>query len=391
MRKTLLLLATFAVATLSFPQTKGAHGESIDAHGIITAAPENAVVKEFNRTGQFLYYNQEEEMIYKVEQSGTIKVAFCEDGTVFFHDLVSRAQFNTWVKGTLKDGTITIKTRQPVLYDEVYNATVSIIRYSVDMGIDNLPDDIKFTYRVEESGREVLALQDCPDYSNTVGTVWDDDDQIQELGDYASELIYDENYKPSEYDTEVILPDGVKLETYNCYAWSYRNERYMNFEIQLGYSGDDMYIAGLYISEPDAVLKGHRNGNIVSFPKYQYIGLDGRAVPIYAVAVTYGQDEEGNEIFVDADNWTLTFDPATGDYNGNNSVVRFARNPYYAYGNSYESLDEIVISPMPESIGVLAPATHDSLPMSRFDLQGRRINGHQGGIVLQNGHKHIAR
>ena len=47
-------------------------------------------------------------MIYKVEQSGTIKVAFCEDGTVFFHDLVSRAQFNTWVKGTLKDGTITI-------------------------------------------------------------------------------------------------------------------------------------------------------------------------------------------------------------------------------------------------------------------------------------------
>ncbi len=391
MRKTLLLLATFAVATLSFAQTKGPHGETIDAHGIITAAPADATVKEFTRTGQLLYYNQEDEMIYKVEQSGTIKVAFCADGTVFFHDLVSRAKFNTWVKGTLEGGTITIKTRQPVLYDEVYNATVSIIRFSIDMGIDNMPDDIKFSYRVEDSGREVLALQDCPDYSNTVGTVWDDDDQIQELGDYASELIYDENYEPSEYDTEVILPDGIKMETYNCYAWSYRNERYMNFEIQLGYSGEDMYITGLYTSEPDAAVKGHRNGNIVSFPKYQYLGLDGRAVPIYAVAVTYGYDEEGTEIFVDADTWTLTFDPATGDYNGNNSVVRFARNPYYAYGNSYESLDEIVISPMPEGTGVLAPTTHDSLPMTRYDLQGRRINSSAKGLHIQGDAKHLAR
>lgn len=392
MRKTLLLLATFAVATLSFAQTKGAHGESIDAHGIITAAPENAVVKEFNRTGQFLYYNQEEEMIYKVEQSGTIKVAFCEDGTVFFHDLVSRAQFNTWVKGTLKDGTITIKTRQPVLYDEVYNATVSIIRYSVDMGIDNLPDDIKFTYRVEESGREVLALQDCPDYSNTVGTVWDDDDQIQELGDFATELVYDENYVPSEFDTEVVIPDGVKMETYNCYAYTYLNDRYINYEIQLGYSGNDLYISGLYTAEPTFTVKGHREGNIVTFPQYQYLGIDGRAVAIYAVAVAYGVDEDGVEVFVDSkDGWSLSYDPATGDYNGELSVVRFARNPYYAYGNSYDSIDEIVISPMPEGIGVLAPATHDSLPMSRFDLQGRRISGHQGGIALQNGHKHIAR
>ena len=392
MKKTLLLLAAFAAATFSFAQTKGTHGETIDAHGIITAAPADATVKEFTRTGMSVFYNDEDGLAYKVDQSGTIKVAFCADGSVFFQDIVSRAAFGTWVVGTLSGNDITIKTHQPVYYDPVYNATVSIIRYSVEMGIENLPDDIHFTYRTEDSGREVLALQDCPDYNNTVGTVWDDDDQIQELGDFATELVYDENYVPSEFDTEVIIPDGVKMETYNCYAYTYLNDRYINYEIQLGYSGNDLYISGLYTAEPTFTVKGHREGNIVTFPQYQYLGIDGRAVAIYAVAVAYGVDEDGVEVFVDSkDGWSLSYDPATGDYNGELSVVRFARNPYYAYGNSYDSIDEIVISPMPEGIGVLAPATHDSLPMTRYDLQGRRLNNSAKGIYLQGSAKHLAR
>ena len=394
MRKPLLLLAAFSVfATLSFAQTKGPHGETIDAHGIITAAPADAAVKEFTRTGMAIYFNEEDGMAYKVEQSGTIKVAFCADGSVFFQDIVSRANFGTWVVGTLSGNDITVKTRQPVYYDPVYNATVSIIRYHVEMGIEDLPDDIHFTYRTEDSGREVLALQECPEFSNTVGTVWDDDDQIQELGDYATELVYDDNYIPSEYDTEVIIPDGVKMQAYNCYAYTYLHDKYINYEIQLGYSGNDLYISGLYTAEPTYTVKGRREGNIVTFPQYQYLGLDGRAVPIYAVAVGYGIDEDGVEVFVDSkDGWSLSYNPATGIYNGELSVVRFARNPYYAYGNSYDSIDEIVISPMPESegIGVLAPAT-TSQQESLYNLQGRHINGNAKGLYIQGGAKHLTR
>ena len=115
MKKTLLLLAAFAAATFSFAQTKGTHGETIDAHGIITAAPANATVKEFPRTGMSVFYHDEDGLAYKVDQSGTIKVAFCADGSVFFQDIVSRAAFGTWVVGTLSGNDITIKAWEQTL------------------------------------------------------------------------------------------------------------------------------------------------------------------------------------------------------------------------------------------------------------------------------------
>ena len=60
--------------------------ESVDVHGIITA-PGDGVVKVYKNAGSGYYVSNQQ--VYKTAQSGTTQIVECEDGTVYFKDIVS--------------------------------------------------------------------------------------------------------------------------------------------------------------------------------------------------------------------------------------------------------------------------------------------------------------
>lgn len=377
-----LITSLLLLPVASMAQTIGAQGESIDEHGIIIEAPADAEIRQYERNGMYLYYNDADGLTYTVDQLGSIDIAICPDGTLFFKDLVSSTHYGTWVKGTRRGDDIIIKAGQKLYWSEQWQATISLQCYDIEFEVNPSSSPIVFRSVIEPNGREMLQLQNCDTWSHSVGSIWDDDQSVDQLGDYATELIFDPNNSDSELNEPVVIPASVEMKEYVVDCWSYRNDRYVRYTVLAGFDGDDMYISGLYNFEPGMNLKGHRQDGMVTFPRYQYMGNDGTGAPIYAVAVGYGVDEDGIAIFVDADQWTLTYNAATHKYEGGECCVRFARNPYYKYGNMYESIDEIFITP-PADEGI-ADIKSDADCHLFFDTMGRQLDpAHSHGFVIE--------
>lgn len=378
----LLLLPIFSIA-----QTTGTHGESIDEHGIIIEAPADAELRQYERNGMFLYYNEADGLTYTIEQSGTIDIALCDDGTIFFKDLVSATSYGSWVVGTRSGNDITIEPGQKLYWHEGLQATISLQCYDIGFEVKPSPTSIVFRATTQDNGRETLKLKDCDNWTHVVGTIWDDDQSVAQLGDYATELVFDPNNTNKELNEPVVLPANIEMKDYDVFCWSYRSNAYIHYTVKAGFEGDDMYIGGLYNFDAEMYLKGHREEGVVTFPRYQFMGNDGRGAPIYAVAVGYGEDEYGTAIFVDADQWTLTYNPEDRTYSGGDCCVRFARNPYYKYGNMYESIDEILLTPLFEE-GITTVESDPVQEAPYFDLLGRPLNpANAHGLVIEYGNK----
>lgn len=381
----LLLLPLFSMA-----QTIGTHGESIDEHGIIIEAPADAEIRQYERNGMYLYYNDADGLTYTVDQLGNIDVAICADGTLFFKDLVSATHYGTWVKGTRRGDDIIIRSGQKLYWSDQWQTTVSLQCYDIGFEVSPSSSSVIFHLDIQPGGREVLKLQNCDTWSHTVGSIWDDDQSVDQLGDYATELVFDPNNTDNALNEPVVIPASVEMKEYEVYCWSYRNNKYVRYTVLAGFDGDDMYISGLYNFEPGMNLKGHRQDGVVTFPRYQYMGNDGTGAPIYAVAVGYGVDEDGIAVFVDADQWTLTYNASTRTYEGGDCCVRFARNPYYKYGNMYESIDEIFITPLFDE--GIADIESDSEHHQYFDMMGRQLDpAHSQGLTIEVSPSHRTR
>lgn len=418
-RFTLLLFSAVAGLTAMAQNTTGAHGETIDPHGVIIAAPADIERHVYKREGDFaLFSNMIEDengdYTYGIETyEDNMSSAFveCEDGTVFIQNILSQTDYNTWVVGKREGDVIRIKNKQPLWYDSSVDYTVHLIRnvflLGEDMSFDLVENYDDIILKVSQAaGSERLTLEEWGTsvYSYSfIGGAYDDPastiiahlNGMPYLGDFNTVYSYDPNYDP-DADTEkaIMLPDGMQLKTYTCHAYSYNQSAahnyqatYIDFDVQIGKMGDYMFIQGLYYFSPEYVVKGKIEGNTVVFPQHQFLGRDARNVDIYACAVGYGYDEDGDETFVDAENWTLTYDSDDDVYDGGMCVVRFARNPYYAYGNSYESIDEIVISPKNTS-GIQAVESTVAMP-NFYDLNGRLARSGKGIFVGANGKKVI--
>lgn len=389
----------WAANTTLSAQTIGAHGETIDAHGVITAAPADATYTEYTRTGYTLIWDQNDALLYQTPQFGTLMVAACEDGTMFFQNLVSETQYDTWVVGKMTDDVLTIEAGQKLWYDPEYHSTVRLQNLEMIIAIGSIEDSesstITYRHEVLENGRETLTLQ-SPDgyYGNliiySVGAVWDDDNTIAAVGDFGTVLVNDANYVPSEDDLAIEIPESVKMGKCSIHGWSYRDYHYVDFEGTMGSDGEHIYIQGIYSFLPEGIVKGQIVGNEVIFPQHQFLGLDGRLQPIYVVAVSTGVDADGDEFTQPEDNWKLTIEPGTGALQGGSgdqegeTYIRFSELPVYEYGVSYDSMDEIRIVPL-ESNAIRAIELQPSFKAA-FDLFGRRLSKHdQHGLHIEDG------
>lgn len=398
MKKNLLSLVAVFVAMSASAQTMGEHGETIDANGIITAPPADAELRVYDNEGYYVVYGEDEMgygQLYPFEINDRAEIAVCTDGTYFMKDPVSQVKTGAWVYGTRVGDELHVPAGQKLLYDQSDGTSLSTFRCLFTAAgdiVDNYEDFI-FKITPMTNGGEALAFQPYESNAylyNFYGAVWNDAmASIEAIGDYAMTLTYDPSNVGGENDQPLTLPEGIELKPYTLHAYSYAytaennyKPTYIDANIQIGNVDDDVYIVGFYYFTPEFIIKGKRNGNVITFPQHQYLGSDGRGVDIYAISVKYGVDEDGVEVFVDGENWTLTYDAASDCYYGDeDGGVRFARNRYYRYGNQYDTLDEILIYPS-EGSHIETISTHTDA--EAVDLNGRRTSELKG-LVIKNG------
>ena len=92
-----------------------ATGEEVDEHGIIIS-PAQGEELTYTRAGTGYYYSGG--YVNIGNQSGTVTIVDCGDGTVYIQDPISYYATGAWVKGTKADNTITVPISQPLSYSE---------------------------------------------------------------------------------------------------------------------------------------------------------------------------------------------------------------------------------------------------------------------------------
>ena len=281
--------------------------ESVDVHGIITA-PGDGVVKVYKNAGSGYYVSNQQ--VYKTAQSGTTQIVECEDGTVYFKDIVSTGSYGVWVKGTKVGNTITVPTKQPVAYSSDYGATISV-RWGALSGqnvvaADNTADN--FTFVVDEVAG-TISLQGTSE-ALFMATLWDDDDSWTGYGVYETVYTYDHDYVAPTTVT-VTPPAGLETETWYASGHTYsQSAGQVAFEstIKVGFDGSDVYLQGVFSRFPDAWMKGTISGSTVTFAGLQVQG-DYSGYTIYAT----GGDNSGLIDYVmtyDAENKVISSENA---------------------------------------------------------------------------------
>ncbi|MBR1545454.1 MAG: hypothetical protein IJ633_01475 [Prevotella sp.] len=277
-----------------------ATGEVADAHGIITK-PGDGVQKVYTRTGQGYKYASGSSTL--VEQSGEAQIVECEDGTIYFKDIVSTYASGAWVKGTKSGNTITVPTKQPVSYNSDYNATLSV-RWGTGDGTANVTaaDDIaeNFTFIVDETAG-TISLQNTT-ATQFMAVLWDDDNSYSGNGVFETVYTYAHDYVAPTIVT-VTPPAGLTTATWYTQGDTYSSSTLTPFrgEVTVGFDGSDVYLKGIFSNFPEAWMKGTIEGSTVTFKDLQVQGTSGT----YTI---YGVGTDGSNL----QDFTMTYDAEAG-------------------------------------------------------------------------------
>ena len=205
-------------------------------------------------------------IIYVVQASyaGAVgNVVFGPGNEVYIKDVISQIKTNSWVKGTISGSTITIDFPfkafevegdeyfvEPLTYDPASqwyipaDTKTMTLNYDAETGAITTPDNSPYA-----TGNLIIGLVD--DTEGWTG--------------YA-----DWNLNMTVFDDEPMAePENVTTETYSLSAPGYNGSL-----CNVGFSGDDVYVQGLYSGLPDAWVKGTKQGDKVVFKSGQYIGVD---------------------------------------------------------------------------------------------------------------------
>lgn len=248
--------------------------------------------------------------LYKKESSGTtvlfgmyvmeyedvfaVDVTFTDNNEVYFKNILSNAPVDTYVKGTLADGVITMDLGQCVYFNESYGygfKTSAIDMVEDAEGIYFEPDATKdkVTFTVADDG--TIIMED--DF--ILGYVYTDDNSFAGYCDYTQTYTVF-NEKP------VTKPESVATE-----RWAMITADNDGHFVNVGIDGNDIYIGGLSESMPDAWAKGTIDGNKVTFENEQYMGAYGGYFQYLMNSVTAIDPDYGEYL-------ELTETPMTFDY-----------------------------------------------------------------------------
>lgn len=284
--------------------------------------------------------------LWEEEQDGnSTQLVFAEDGkTVYWKNPLTLYTKDSWIKGELNaDGTkIVFPAGQYLSYDEEkeYGYQLFYIKNLVLDGYYYESFDVDKTTPITLAiDGNTLTLEGTNEEGTTIiASVTDDDEPAWNYyGDYQTVLtLFDA--------TPVVAPEGLETSTFT-FRYGTNNMRIVN----VGISGNELYIQGIYSGLPEAWLKGTIEGNTVTVNSGQYMGEE-KGVMLYWVASTLSEVwndywEDYDKVYTYADKMTFQYDPETGVYSSD--MVLLANNGETDI-NRYGTFDSPVLTPYQE-------------------------------------------
>lgn len=286
------------------------------AADIINEQPEGTLVN-YSRNGRA--YLPTMFGSYAVDVSEAVgSVVFTADNKVYFKDIVSQARADAWVMGTVNGNTITIELPQTV-WDSGEGYCVEVAKMSYDADnqtfVRAANQTVKLNYNAETGTISTPSGRMTNGY-DIIGMSYDDDLQWAGSGDW--------NIKYEKVTDELVeAPEGLKTETYALTA-----EGYTGSLVNVGFSGNEVYVQGIDVNLPDTWVKGTISDNKVTFKRGQYVGPDevaGSHQYLMAANAEEVYDDYYNEYYTDYslsdDDITFDYDPATKTLSNSNLFV----------------------------------------------------------------------
>lgn len=257
------------------------------AADIINEQPEGTK-KVYSRSG--LAYYSSLFGVGSTELEGAVgSVVFGADNKVYIKDIVSQAGIGAWVVGTISGSTITIQLPQTVyaFVEEGYNLEVSKLTYADQWYVKTVDQTVTLNYNAE-TGDITTPEGKLATGEDIIGLTYDDDNSWAGYGDWNISMT-------AVTDKLVEAPTDLKTETYALTA-----DGYTGSLVQVGFSGDDVYVQGIDSNLPETWVKGTVTGNKVTFKSGQYVGADevaGYHQYLMSATVTQEYDDRYGEYY----------------------------------------------------------------------------------------------
>lgn len=201
-------------------------------------------------------------------QTGTVDFVFTEDNKVYIKQPLSKLEVPSWVEGTLsEDGkTITVQLGQYLGTNEDATDYVAlhIMEFDEDYEEYTVVNNIhEITYTIADDG--TIKLNGTSE-QYALGASWVSDGEWSGYCDYASV------YTLGEANSLVTPPANLTTETYEFKASAYIAAADVNYPVQMGFDGNDVYLKGFFTDLPNAWIKGTKSGDKITFASQQYLG-----------------------------------------------------------------------------------------------------------------------
>lgn len=207
------------------------------------------------------------------EDTVSSKIIWGEDNKVYFYDILSLAEYETYVVGTVEGNKITIDLPQTVYYDadENYYVELQVLEafdYRNEFNfpvVDYVPCGINsITFTLADNGVITMDLPGGYDYINlpdyALGYIYSDTQQWFGFTDFA------QVYSPVEGNINQV-PENVEMRNY---AFIYDGH---GIFVEAGYDTQNLYIRGLNPNFPDGVIIGEIDNDIVTIKQNQIMGM----------------------------------------------------------------------------------------------------------------------
>jgi len=244
-----------------------------ESAGALVTVPENATVETYYVQSGYFYLNTSNGMSDYTSSMPSVQVAF--NGSDIYIQGLAYWFSEAWIKGTLDGTTATFPTGQLVGEDE-YGT-----EYIVGSSDGQTLSDIIFEYNSTDG--VLTAVTPLIVESSKV-------DAVSAYAYWSSPVFSKEEPVAPE---AVTLPEGVELVEYSM-SYSDADDNITTKSAAVAVDGNDVYFQGFSSYIPDALMKGTKDGNTITFP-VQYLGTysDKYKCYLYEEAVfTYNPEDE---------------------------------------------------------------------------------------------------
>ena len=227
-------------------KTPESTGEVVDQDGIIRM-PAEGVEKTYVRTGSC--YISQSQQVKQTEQSGTITIVECSDGTVYIKDIIAYNPCESWVKGTKEGNTITIPTMQPLIHIGSRGANATIrwgMKTPSGSYVAKADQSEPFTFTIE--GTSIVQQNTSANFF--MGQFYDDDNSFSRYGIFQT--VWNEFIIPTQIDDLPYTPSFTDLADQESFTiinvnndggyWRFNSNGYAEYKYDWDNPGDDWLI-----------------------------------------------------------------------------------------------------------------------------------------------------